>query len=219
MGSYFMARISPDARGCLLATGRERYLAPGQLVSEAENMTRSGVVIGGRIRLFGLDMQGHEVTRWTLGAGSVVGLGALAGVADGIGTRAASAARIMEFDTLAVRRLRRDPGFMQAVAAELHQRFLAVASERSLLHRGGLARRVASELLHLIDDPDAGTVLEVTHEQLADALGSSREVVSRQLHRLGRLGLVEQHGRGHVSVTNPAALDAFVHRAADAAYR
>jgi CRP/FNR family transcriptional regulator len=63
-----------------------------------------------------------------------------------------------------------------------------------------IAARLARMLL---DVPDG--VVTSTHQQLADALGSAREVVSRQLKEFERGGLIRL-GRGSIEVLDRAAL-------------
>jgi CRP/FNR family transcriptional regulator len=55
----------------------------------------------------------------------------------------------------------------------------------------------------LLDMPQ--DMLTITHQQLADELGSAREVVSRQLKEFERNGWVALH-RGAIAVTDRAAL-------------
>ena len=63
-----------------------------------------------------------------------------------------------------------------------------------------LDQRLASILLN------RGPVLHVTHQQLADELGSVREVVSRLLHDFKDQGAVEIQ-RGKLRILNPAVLE------------
>ena len=63
-----------------------------------------------------------------------------------------------------------------------------------------IGARLAKVLLEM---PEG--MLSTTHQQLADAVGSAREVVSRQLKEFERQGWVSLH-RGAIAVTNRAAL-------------
>lgn len=56
---------------------------------------------------------------------------------------------------------------------------------------------------------EASAKINRTHQQLADELGSAREVVSRQLKRFENKGWV-MLGRGHIEVINKAALQKLV---------
>lgn len=53
--------------------------------------------------------------------------------------------------------------------------------------------------------PGPGDVIRITHQTLADEIGSAREVVSRTLDVLARQGLVELT-RGAITVRDPAGL-------------
>lgn len=56
----------------------------------------------------------------------------------------------------------------------------------------------------LLDEP--GTQINRTHQQIADELGTAREVVSRQLKRFEQKGWVTL-GRGHIELLDRAALE------------
>jgi CRP-like cAMP-binding protein len=65
---------------------------------------------------------------------------------------------------------------------------------------------------HLMERPGAGqgrrVSLGMTQEELAAELGTVREVVVRELRRLGERGLVASGGRGLYRVVDAAALRA-----------
>lgn len=64
---------------------------------------------------------------------------------------------------------------------------------------GSVEQRLAQELL------DRGPNVRATHAQLATAIGSAREVVSRQLSGWAELGWIRP-GRGRLTVADPEAL-------------
>lgn len=68
----------------------------------------------------------------------------------------------------------------------------------------GLDRRLAQLLLERAEGPER--VVPLTHEQLATALGTAREVVSRLLAKLARTGAVRL-ARARVQVLDPEALE------------
>ena len=70
---------------------------------------------------------------------------------------------------------------------------------------GRMDLRIAERLLQLADE--AGDV-RVTHQSLADELGTAREVVSRQISEFQKRGWVEQ-GRGRVRILEREALQRF----------
>lgn len=70
---------------------------------------------------------------------------------------------------------------------------------------GQLDQRLALALLMLADVEPASTRVTATHQQLADELGSVREVVSRMLKEFERRGLVQLE-RGAVQLLDRAGL-------------
>ena len=63
-----------------------------------------------------------------------------------------------------------------------------------------LDRRIAEALLSR-----GGTVIRVTHEQLAGEVNSTREAVSRILKDMERRSLIRL-GRGQITISDPEAL-------------
>lgn len=91
------------------------------------------------------------------------------------------------------------PGFRSAMLALLASRLARVLDLLEATAFSPVEQRLARELL------DRGPLVLATHAELADAVGSVREVVSRQLSAWGRLGWVRT-GRGVVEVLDAAAL-------------
>jgi len=70
---------------------------------------------------------------------------------------------------------------------------------------GRMDLRIAERLLQLADDSN---LIRVTHQDLADELGTAREVVSRQISEFQKRGWVRQ-GRGRIYLVNVVALEHF----------
>lgn len=70
---------------------------------------------------------------------------------------------------------------------------------------GRVDLRIAERLVQLVDD---NGVAHLTHQALADELGTAREVVSRLLNEFRKRGWIEP-GRGQVKVLDPEALAHF----------
>lgn len=64
----------------------------------------------------------------------------------------------------------------------------------------------------LVDASSSSASIERTHQQLADELGTAREVVSRQLKNLENMGLLSL-GRGHIEIRKKDALEKLAQRA------
>ncbi|MEE4330200.1 MAG: Crp/Fnr family transcriptional regulator [Wenzhouxiangella sp.] len=70
---------------------------------------------------------------------------------------------------------------------------------------GRMDLRIAARLLQLADGDGE---VRVTHQALADELGTAREVVSRQISEFQKRGWIEQ-GRGRVRLLDTPALERF----------
>jgi CRP/FNR family transcriptional regulator len=73
----------------------------------------------------------------------------------------------------------------------------------------GLDARLAKQLLA---DSHNSVLVERTHQQLADELGTAREVVSRQLKNLENQGLLSL-GRGRIEIVDKGELEKLSQRA------
>lgn len=76
-----------------------------------------------------------------------------------------------------------------------------------------IGKQLAIFLLHSVEDND-NQVIEVSHEHLAEILGTSREVITRNLSILKNLGFIET-GRHKIRVNNPDKLEDYVNKQPD----
>lgn len=67
--------------------------------------------------------------------------------------------------------------------------------------------RLASALLNHAETGDGAAQIVITHQELADELGTVREMVSRLLDEFARQGMVSL-GRGRIQIVDPARLKA-----------
>ena len=103
-----------------------------------------------------------------------------------------------EFDLL----LAESSVFRTAVFASIAGRFADFENVVQMLAFTGLEARVAAALLRLAGRHDH---IAMTHEALAEEIGSAREAVSRQLGLFARQGLVIL-SRGRIELTAPSIL-------------
>lgn len=102
------------------------------------------------------------------------------------------------------RRLAEDAGFRRTILTAIAHRFADFEHLVESLASTSIEARLAGALIARADP--RGDV-HMTHDALAAEIGSAREVVSRQLARFERSGLVSL-SRGKVSLNAPAALAA-----------
>src|SRR5262249_45059498 len=112
-------------------------------------------------------------------------------------------------DTRQVMRLARTNASVAfAVAEEASQRLLDVYREIVIREEGSVRQRLARQLLNFAGqvDPDDPLALPMSHGEIADAIGSAREVVSRHLARFQAERMIELE-RGRIRLLDPVRLD------------
>lgn len=204
-----LERVGKSTRAAIEASATERSFRPTELIFGPDNRTWVGIVGNGLIRVFSVSAAGYSVTHRNVSRSGVVGIGALVDRPDFVIAQSVGYSVVMQLDLHLVRHLAAtDLQFNRAVAIEVHQRLLDTASEIQERLTGSLTRRLARELLDIAAQLGEGEPLSipVTHEALAESVGSSREAVSRQLASLAKQGLVRQRGRGRLELLHPERL-------------
>jgi CRP-like cAMP-binding protein len=115
---------------------------------------------------------------------------------------------VIVFDVGVVRSLaERDPAVALALAAELAAMVRIAVGELAATAFGSVRQRVARHLLDLAasSDRDGRAVARVSQQELAEAVGSVREVVSRTLRQLRDEGVVDT-GASWIAVLDPGRL-------------
>ncbi len=97
--------------------------------------------------------------------------------------------------------IERFPTMRVHVNATMHARMVHLLTLIEQLTFTRMDRRIATFLLQKFTGDGFSQSLEITHGQIADELGSAREVVSRLLKELEKSGAVEL-GRGQVRMRN-----------------
>ena len=177
----------------------ERLFAPGDLAGSWVAIER------GRVRVSLLAPSGREVTLYRIGAGescllttsSLIGDEPLP--AEGFAETDVEARLVSKatFDRL----IAEDPDFRRDVLRNYANRVAdLVVTMQDVLFRA-IPERLSRTLLMR---ESQGTV-EATHQEIANELGSAREVVSRVLQRFEREGLIAIE-RGRIVIRDPEAL-------------
>lgn len=102
-------------------------------------------------------------------------------------------------------KLRDSESFRQLVFRSFSSRLSKMMATIDEVSFASLDRRLARRLLGL---QSQGDVISITHEQLANDLGSAREVVSRKLQDWEKAGLISR-GRGSVCVNDRTGLQIY----------
>jgi len=205
----FLARLPDPIRTLLQTSGWTVDFAPGALIFDVRDQDWAGIVTAGIAQIFSEDDSGRVLTHRNVAGGGVIGLAALIGARNAVGAQAVISTTVHQFDQAVLRRLRAaDASFNLAAAHEIHDRLIDTSTEVSLRLRGNFAKRLSLELLDLVAKAGLGDArrISVTHEALADSLGTSREVVTRHLNHLSGRRLVRQAGRGQIELLDPEGL-------------
>ncbi len=166
------------------------------------------MVLRGRVRVHRVDGSGREIVLYRVGAGEicVMTLGNLASGLD----YTAEAMTEEEVSVLAIplpyfqRAMAESEAFRNLILSELTRRLLEVMRLVEQVAFQKLDLRLAC-LLGQLSGQHNTPCLNVTHQELARELGTTREVASRLLKEFERLGCVRLQ-RGRIEILSPEAL-------------
>ena len=200
-----LSGLSAEARQRIEAGGHLIDLPAGtRIFDEHQPCVGFPFVLEGQVKVAKSSASGRELPLYRVHAGEtcVISSACLLGQSDyNAHAVAESGVRLLVLPPALFQQLLSEPAFRQFVfglfaerVAELMQLVEAIAFQR-------LDQRLAGLLL------GHGQTMHTTHQQLADELGSVREIVSRLLKSFAEQGLVEL-GRNQISILDPAGLRA-----------
>ncbi len=202
----FLARLPPGAAEALLGEAVRLDLPPGAVIYRDDEAPRVIVVVAGVIRLFMGDPDGRQVTVLYAHPGDVLGLALTLGGPAPVSIQAVSGASVLALrvDTLRAM-VAADPVVARTCAEELSRELFRAFDEVAANAFRTVHQRVARHLLDLAT-PDAGRLAaQVSQQEVADAVGSVREVVARALHELREMGVIQTF-RDKIIVLDPLRL-------------
>ncbi len=180
--------------------GRLRLFAEGQTVFlQGEHARGLHVVVHGRVKVFKSSPQGRAQTLMIMGPGEPVGeVAALAG-----DDYPANAETLETTETFYIPRdafvdlIRKEPEVALRLLSALSARLRAFTSLIEDLSLKGVTERLAVQLLAVAPGcPGEQTVeLDISKGELAEAVGTVPETLSRAFQQLTRAGAVETKGR------------------------
>ncbi len=198
--SGFLTTLPTAAARRLLADALRIDVPAGATIYREEERGRVIVVLRGLLRTYLNSPDGRQVTIRYTRSGEVVGLALVIGGPAPITIQALTGASVLALRVDVLRALlESDPAVARACAEELaRQLFLSFdeIGEQAFL---SVRQQVARQLLDLAVHTDEGIlVARVNQQELADAIASGREVVSRALRELHEAGLVSSTRAGIV---------------------
>jgi CRP/FNR family transcriptional regulator len=192
----------------LLKSAHSTTLPPGKTVFRRGSTCENYLLIAkGRVKTFLISASGREILLYHVNPGESCVLttscllGGDAYPAEGITETSVDALMIHRkaFDQA----LGQSTQFRQFVFANMGKRFADVIARMEALNFTHIDARLAQTLLQ---HANGQTYLMITHQSLADEMGTAREVVSRHLKSFEQQGLIKL-GRGEIRILNPKQLN------------
>ena len=173
----------------------------GQPIYAANDPPRMALIRSGLARVFAVSRDGRQATIRYARHGQVVGLPAAISGGSPVGAEAVIDSEVSMLNVKVVQRLARsDPRvawlFAQQVAAITYETIDVLGG--SLF--GTVRQSVCRHLLDLAVTDGSRLVVAVDVQELADAVGTVREVVSRSIRQLREEGLIARDGHRLVIV-------------------
>jgi CRP/FNR family cyclic AMP-dependent transcriptional regulator len=184
-----------------------RSFQAGETVCEADEMVSSVfLVASGRVQLYRTTREGRRFVIATLGPGSMFGEASLLG-----GQGPDTCAVALEPGTVWVMSSQHaleisstDAMFGFGLMQAIGQRVVEAENRLEQMAYSTIAARLAALLLELGRD-DPKSIVRVTHQELADMLGTWRETISKTLQDFRRRGLVAS-GRRQLTLLDQEGL-------------
>lgn len=207
LAGSFLANLEPSLVDAIRQRAVVHHHRGGDILCES-NGHWTGILLSGMARVFLRTAGGRQVTLRHAQPGGSIGIGALLGEG-AVSAQAVTDCTVMRLDHAQVLRLSEEhPSLAIAIARELSTRLIESYREMVIREQGSLRQRLARQLLHFAgeaEDPERPLVLPLSHEDLAEAVGSAREVVSRHLSRFQAEQMLALD-RGQITLTDPVRL-------------
>ena len=185
----------------------EVHITAGALILRAGQLPRIALVVAGVVRVFISTQLGRQMTIRYARAGDLVGLSPYLAGTDQWNAEAITDVSIKVFTFDHVRSAgAHDPDLPWSIAQ--HVAAVMAESLRTVADASGqsITVRVARHLREMtLRGLDGRAVVHISHQRLADAVGTVREVVSRELTALRAAGVIDRSA-GAVRVIDEARL-------------
>jgi len=200
------ASLPVETVALLAAGGRLSDLAAGSTVYAEADAERLAVIVRGLLRVYMHTSDGRQVTVRYVRAGHLLGVPALVGGPAPVSVQALTDSAVYFMDVARVKRLaRQDAAVAWVFAEESVHRLYDILEELAGNTFATVRQRVVAHLLDLAASrpaSDGRLVALVSQQDLANSVGSVREVVARVLHELRAASLVRT-SPGRVEILEP----------------
>ncbi len=189
----FFEQMKPADAELLKRSVIRRELGKGQIMM-GDNSRCTGIpmVLRGRLRLFRISDKGREMTLYHIREGELCIMAGVCAMGDveydfSIEAERDSVLAVIPPDTFKELLYRCDPFKVYVFNALAHKLIQSVETIEMLLFES-IEERIMTYLQH---NANAENEVKATHEKLAIELGSSREVITRQLKKMAEKDLIE----------------------------
>ncbi len=210
----FLSTFPADALEELLGDALRLDLPAGSVPYRESGLPRAGLVVSGLVRVYMTSREGRQVTVRYARPGEMLGVPALVGGPVPVNVQAVTDATLLALNTHTLESLaKQNAAIAWALAQETSERLYAVLEELAGNTFSSVRERCARHLLDLAAESqqEHRLIAAVTQQEIADAVGSVREVVARALHQLDVEGLLKTTPEGIV-ILDPAGLYAVAWR-------
>lgn len=203
--------LSPELIGELTTGARRVGVGGGATIHrEGETEPHLLLVVGGLVRVYVSAPDGRTMTVRYCRRGALIGTATLFayGATRLFTIQTVSDSELLRLRSAIVRELAdRDVHVAGALLAESSERALSFVAELSCNAFATVRQRLARHLLDLASDHRRGLelVAPITQQELAEAIGTVREVVVRELRQLRQEGVVRT-GRHGITIQDPERL-------------
>jgi CRP/FNR family cyclic AMP-dependent transcriptional regulator len=190
----FLLELPPAEAGLLLSESVRMDVPAGAVIYRAGDPARCFVVVRGLLRSYVGSPDGRQIVFRYGKMGDVMGLATVLGEPEPVTIQALSPSSVLTVRVDALRHMvSTDPLVAEACAREITRQLDHAINAIAETAFNSVRQRLTRQLLDVASQPDTSDphlVARVSHQELADAIASSREVVTRTLRRMQREGLV-----------------------------
>jgi len=194
MARSFLGKLPSEVVLRLTAEGERTDYPAGTTFYQEGSAPRAALVVTGLIRVYMASSEGRQVTVRYARNSDVLGIALIVGGPLNVSAQTLAPSSLFSINSRAlIEAAREDARVAYALAEELNRRLDDTLQQTAINAFGSVKQRVASHLLDLASAqqrPEARLVAQVSQQELADAVGSVREVVARALRDLRVAGIV-----------------------------
>jgi len=190
----FLAELPAEVISDIRAGGERADYPAGTVIYQPGAKPWAALVVQGLLRVFLVSLEGRQVTVRYARPGDVLGIAVLVGGPASVGVQTVEPSGLFRISSQTLTgAARRDSRVSWAIAGELNRRLYDTLEQTAVNAFGSVRQRVAAHLLDLASaqqTPAGRLTAHVSQQELADAVGSVREVVARVVRDLRMAGVL-----------------------------